>query len=288
MPRVPSPGCSCSSGSTGERTREHPAFPEQDLVNQIALRDPAGWTGPLDVIDSLGAYYTRRAFAWVLMLGVLAWLPWFEADRKTKLVCTWLVAVSLVVLLIPIRFGSVSVWRLFFERLPGFGVIRDPKRVIYLFELAVVIAGALLLARLPARSPYRRCAAALLVLLIAAVPNLAVLGSYRPIDTFARWVEAPIAFGATCRSFFVKGASATYMSRSSHMATLYAIDAMFVALNHSIPTLNGYSAWSPDGWDLQNPQAPGYERAVQRWIARHDLREVCELDLDARTMTAVR
>jgi hypothetical protein len=35
-----------------------------------------------------------------------------------------------------------------------------------------------------------------------------------------------------------------------------------------------------------DPHAPGYDLAVRRWVARHDLRGVCELDLDARTMTA--
>jgi hypothetical protein len=68
------------------------------------------------------------------------------------------------------------------------------------------------------------------------------------------------------------------------MWSLYAIDAMFISLNHSIPTLNGYSAWWPDQWALANPQEPGYSGVVEQWIARHHLRDVCELDIEARTM----
>jgi hypothetical protein len=68
------------------------------------------------------------------------------------------------------------------------------------------------------------------------------------------------------------------------MWTLYAIDSMFISLNHSIPTLNGYSAWASDEWGLANPQEPGYADAVARWIARHHLVDVCELDIEARTM----
>jgi hypothetical protein len=60
---------------------------------------------------------------------------------------------------------------------------------------------------------------------------------------------------------------------------------MFIALEHSIPTLNGYSAWRPADWSLDNPQESGYTAAVNRWIAKHDLRNVCQLDIDARTMT---
>ena len=66
--------------------------------------------------------------------------------------------------------------------------------------------------------------------------------------------------------------------------TMYDIDSMFVALNHAIPTLNGYSAWTPEGWRLGNPSDPDYESEVARWIERHDLRGVCELAIERRTM----
>jgi hypothetical protein len=68
------------------------------------------------------------------------------------------------------------------------------------------------------------------------------------------------------------------------MWSLYAIDSMFIALNHSIPTLNGYSAWWPDQWALQNPQEPGYKALVARWIERNHLSSVCEFDIESRTI----
>jgi hypothetical protein len=63
------------------------------------------------------------------------------------------------------------------------------------------------------------------------------------------------------------------------------MDAAFIALNHSLPTLNGYSAWAPIDWDLANPQEPTYPGRVARWIESHNLRDVCALDIEARTMT---
>jgi hypothetical protein len=271
--------------------RAHPAFPEQNLLDALALRDPAGWSGPWDVVRSLGAYYTLRSFTFALALGVLAWVPWFESDRNTRRYWLWILAVSIVVLLIPVRYGdasgSVSIWRLVFEWLPGFGVIRDPKRGIYLYELGLVLASALVLARVSVRSALRRCAVPLLVVLLVAAPNREVLGAWRPIATYARWVEAPVTIDASCRSFVMRAAGETYRSRSSHAWTLYAVDATFIALARSIPTLNGYSAWFPEGWDLMDPHGAGYDLAVRRWIARHGLRGVCELDIDARTMTPI-
>jgi hypothetical protein len=101
---------------------------------------------------------------------------------------------------------------------------------------------------------------------------------------FERWVETPIAMDPACESFAIAPASRDYMSRSPHVWMLYTGDAMFIALKYSIPTLNGYSAWTPQGWNLANPPEKGYDEAIASWIAQHQLRRVCMLDIDARTM----
>jgi hypothetical protein len=189
-----------------------------------------------------------------------------------------------VVLLVPIRFNDFSLWRTAFEPLPGFRVIRDPRRIIYLYELAVVLTVALFMRALPGKSALRIGLCAILLVLLATDWNRAVFRVERSISVYNRWVRSPIDIDPSCRSFFIKGASREYMSRSDHMWSLYAIDAMFVALNHALPTLNGYSAWTPQGWDLANPQEPGYAAAVARWIEQHELQSVCELDIDQRTM----
>jgi hypothetical protein len=125
----------------------------------------------------------------------------------------------------------------------------------------------------------------LTLVLIATDWNREGFRTSRQILAFDRWVGDPIQVDASCRSFFMKAASAEYTSRSDHMWTLHGIDAVFISLKHSIPTLNGYSAWFPEGWDLFNPQEVEYEDRVRAWIARHQLRGVCVLDVDARTMT---
>jgi len=68
-------------------------------------------------------------------------------------------------------------------------------------------------------------------------------------------------------------------------ATSYGVDAVFIALEHSIPTLNGYSAWNPDGWSLSDPPHPWYPAAVRAWVEANHLDGVCQLDIDARRMT---
>jgi hypothetical protein len=265
--------------------REHRAFPEDQLLTSLLVRDPSRWRSPLDFVRDLGAYDTLRSFALVFVVGTLAWIPRFRVEKRTRIYCLWFLAISFVVLLIPLRFPELSLWRVFFQWLPGFGVIRDPKRIIHLYELAVVLVVALFLARLPAKSASRISITLFLLVLLVAERNREVFLYKRPIEVYERWVAAPIAIDPACRCFYIKGASEKYMSRFAHMWSLYGIDSIFVSLNHTIPTLNGYSAWYPDGWNLLNPQEADYPDRVKRWIDAHGLTGVCEFDIEARTMT---
>ena len=234
-------------------------------------------------LDIASPYLSFRPFVFALLLAVIAWLPWFNGDRVSRRYAVWLLAGSAFVWLVPLRFGDRALWMDVVRPLPGFAAIRDPARIIYLYELAVVIAAALILRRAPGWRHGAAVAVAAAVLIVTR-PNHERFDYGREVAVFNRWVAAPIAIDPACRSFFIKGASAAYMSRSPHMAGLYGGDSTFIALAHSLPTLNGYSAWFPPGWELANPQEDTYPGRVRAWIDRHQLTHVCELDIDARTM----
>ncbi len=259
--------------------REHPAFPEEQLIGALKAIDlsRADWR-------SLAAYESLRTFKLVLVVVILAWVPWFQIEKAHRLYCLWFLFVTFIVLMIPLRFDEVSLWRTLLAPLPGFSAIRDPKRIIEVYELAVVLLAVLFLMQLPRTSRFRVFVSAVAFLLLWTEWNRNVLDFARPTSVYRRWVQAPIDVDASCKSFFIRGASDAYMSRSFHKWGLYAMDAMFISLDRSIPTLNGYSAWTPDQWGLADPHEPGYSEAVGRWIARHQLRDVCELDIEARTM----
>lgn len=263
---------------------EHRAFPEDQLLKSIRAVGALSWSRPGEAVQALRVYETMRPFVLTVALTCLAWLPWPGVEKRLRRYSLWMLAAAALVFLIPLRFGDVSVWRMLIEPIPGFGVIRDPQRIIYVYELALVIAIALLLARLPEKAARRRAATGLVVLVLAATWNRELFGHGRAIDTFQRWVAAPIAVDPACGSFYIKGASSTYMARSDHKWALYNVDAMFVAFALGLPTLNGYSAWAPDGWDLANPQEAKYAEHVTRWIDERHLTGVCELDIDTRVM----
>jgi hypothetical protein len=229
-------------------------------------------------------YWSWRPFVFAGAVATLTWMPWWTIGRRPRLYAIWLVAGSLFVWLVPLRFGDYALWMAVVRPLPGFSAIRDPARIIYLYELGVVLAAAAILGRVPARA-YRATIAAIAVALVLATPNRERFDYGRPIATYDRWVGAPIDIDPECRSFFISGASDRYMSRSpSNLPALYGTDATFIALRYSLPTLNGYSAWFPNTWELANPQEPTYPERVRSWITRNGLRSVCALDIDRRTM----
>jgi hypothetical protein len=265
--------------------REHPTFETEQLLRSLNRLDPSRWHGLMDMWRAVRTFPSERSFTFVLVAGALAWLPGFRVDRRSRLYFgLWFLVVSLIVFVIPLRTSHFSFWRLFIAPLPGFATIRDPKRVIFAYELAVALITGALLARLPRASWYRRGLVAFVFVLLVADWNATTFRFDRSNAVYDRWVAAPIDINASCRSFFIKSASPEYMSRSGHMWSLYGIDSMFISLRHSIPTLNGYTAWGAPGWDMSDPPNVEYQEGVTQWIDTHHLRDVCELDIDKRTM----
>ena len=243
----------------------------------------AATLGPWQLIE---VYRSHRPFEAVLLVSALAWLPVFAVDRRTRLYIAWCAFISLIVLVSPLRIGELSLWTVFLKHIPVVSVVRDPKRLIEMFELAVVLLLGLFVVRLRARSILRMSVMGILCALMFLNWNREHFDFFRADRLFDQWVEPPIAVDRSCRSFFIKGASETYMTaRSDHMWSLYGVDSWFIAMRYGIPTLNGYSAWTPETWQLANPQEAGYLQAVQRWIDQNHLTAVCVLDIDARTMT---
>jgi hypothetical protein len=264
---------------------EHASFPADHLTKALAARDPASWRTPMDVWRNLQAYDTPRTFYLALALAVAGWIPGSRVSRPMRLFTVWFLGVSGIALLVPFSFNGFSLWQSVIAPLPGLAAIRDPKRIIYLYELAAVGVAAWFLARLPARSLIRWSIVGLLALLLVTNRHNNMFRYRRSMAAFDRWVAAPIAIDPGCRSFFMRGASADYMGRTNDMWGLYNIDAMFIASTTSIPTLNGYSAFEPRYWGLARPQESTYLAAVDDWVALHNLHGVCALDIDARTMT---
>jgi hypothetical protein len=255
--------------------RTHREFPLEGITSRLR---------PFDG-DFRGGYESLRSFVLLGVLAIAAWIPRAGVSRAVRFAATGALLVSFIVLAIPFRFGDVSVWTVMRHLLPGFSSISDPTRIIYIYELAAALWIGWFISRLPRGSVFRVSATVLILLLLVIHPNIVALDFLRPRETYARWVEAPIVKDPSCRAFVIKAASAAYGERPNNAWTTYPMDAMWVALRHSIPTLNGYSAWAPPGYSIGNPHDPDYHAAVDRWIAHRSLTGVCVFDVEKRTMT---
>jgi hypothetical protein len=263
---------------------QHHSFPAQELQQHLTLVRFTGLRQLLTSPGSLVAFDAGRSLTIVFVLALAAWVPPWRAAPAVRALSLWFVVVTLVVMAIPIRVGDFAPWQYPFDWIPGFSAIRDPRRIQYPFELAAALASGLSIAQLPGSSATRRVLTFFVLAVLLVKWNPERFDYERPRDVFDRWVEAPIRIDATCDSFFVKPASASYASRSPNVWALYSNDAAFIATAHAIPTLNGYSAWTPPDWHLFNPQDADYMPGVQRWISLNQLDHVCALDIEQRTM----
>ena len=268
--------------------REFPGFPRDAFTEFLVRRDSPAWRAPLAFLRSDGGFETLRPFLLVLAFSVLAWMPRIGLDWRTRLHVLWFLLLSGIVFLVPFRFGEFSIWGTVFNRLPGFHAIRDPLRIAYQYELAVTIAAGLLLSRMARGSAVRITGVSILLALVVVEPNRLVFDFERPNHEFDRWVAAPVRVDPSCRSFFVASAPPEYTARSREPGMLYSIDSMFISLRYSIPTLHGYSAWTPTAWRVGGPQDPGFAQGLADWVALHGLQDVCELDLERRTIGPAR
>jgi hypothetical protein len=264
--------------------RANRGFPEDQLNDRLFSVRTTDWHSATDVLYGLIAYETPRPL-WLVLLAVLVLLGWRRGvGPSERRLAIWLVLTSIVVFAIPVVWRDFSLWKAVFVWIPGARAIRDPARIVLLYELAIALVIAVLVGRLPPRSVPRVLITSAVFLLLLTHWNHTAFDFGRPISDFERWVSAPIAVDRSCQSFFVKVASQAYMSRSGHMGTLYGVDAMFIAMVRGVPTLNGYAAVAPGDWHLANPHEDTYLQNVSDLIGLRGLSNVCVLDIDARTM----
>jgi hypothetical protein len=263
---------------------EHPTFPREQLIDSLQAVAPSTWRTPMDALRALIPYPSARPFQLITIATLLAWLPWLRVPRGIRATLTWLAATAVIVMVLPLRFPHFSLWLAVLAPLPGISAVRDPLRLIPFYELALTVGLAAALSRAAAQVWFQRLVVLTAALLMGTAWNRSQFDYERPRADYAQWVEPPIQVDPACRSFFLQRGSAAYDARSGHIWSLYGIDAMFVSLTYRVPTLNGYSAWWPNGWELADPTSPEYERKVQEWIAARQISGVCVLDLGARTM----
>ncbi|MTJ82188.1 MAG: hypothetical protein F8N37_14440 [Telmatospirillum sp.] len=180
-----------------------------------------------------------------------------------------------------VRFGDRAAWRLIYELVPGGGAIRSVFRYNILLMLPVAAVAAYGVDRLLARA--RGTGALLLIGLMALLLAGEQISTHRDIlskrEERALLAHVPSP-PSSCRTMVVTADRDDY---NGWWAPLQ-LNAMLAAQRFHMPTLNGYSGWTPEGWALHFPTHPDYRKAVAAWATgRGVMAGLCAYHVDTAT-----
>jgi hypothetical protein len=211
------------------------------------------------------------------LAGVVLAADWRRNGRTALGVAGVAASVTaMVVVVLPVQFGFGGAWSWLHRFVPGGAAIRVYARI----EVVNVLIAALAVACALQCQQVRRTASWVLtvaLLGVIAVEQLNLTDNFRELD---RDVESALLDGVPdpprgCAAFSVVPPPGRNPDHAS-------IDAMLISQRIGLPTVNGYSGWIPQGWNLQ-PGTASYASELRAWLDRNGLAEVsCTYDLDAR------
>ena len=236
---------------------------------------------------------TLQVLTWVS--GILALQPHFwPADdfgriRRALVISSAVVCLLFYVLTVATTHHA-SLFRLLYAMVPGASAIRVGYRGMVVANLFAVTATALTFDRIiqallrepRAMVQWAGLATATAVLALTAIEQVNLVRRANLSRIFERQHLAAVSQAPpACRTFYV----APQTGRTPYEVQ---IDAMMVALTRNLSTINGYSGFSPPGWDFYDTNAPGYRQRAILWAVKRGIgRGLCELDVEKGTWTLV-
>lgn len=242
--------------------------------------------------------YAPTPALWMAALGggiLCAWWLWSgrTANPVAARAAVVLAITAVIMALVPLHTQHLTMWAVI-HHLPGAKAMRAIDRAQIVTGLLAFLAAAAAATELFERVAWsevrryrsHRTSRRWLFYPAMTVLGLIVVEQLNTSDTslVSRRVQNALlasvrAAPPGCRTFFVID------SQDSHRRFFeYQIDAMLVSQKLSLPTINGYTAYNPTGWDLEHPGEPGYLDAVDTWTtSRRISTGLCQLDLAAMT-----
>ncbi len=179
------------------------------------------------------------------------------------------------------------VWTLLWKYVPGAAAIRVPQRINLVLNIGVLIVCMFgfetLRKKLIGRGALAYLVPALLVAGLA-VEQLNFMKTHLISRTaeaqkFARVPPPP----KECSAFYISNWSS---QRRQMLST--QTDAMLLAQQYGIPTLDGYSSWFPEGWSLITAARGRVDEEASEWARLKGLSKgVCALDMNRNVWSPV-
>jgi len=186
--------------------------------------------------------------------------------------------------LMSVQIGGYTPWWLVFRFVPGALAIRVPVRINLVINFLVIVVAMFGLGYLKKRAAAssawgsRSAGAVVAVLAIALVAeqlnavSTSRLSRTAETELFEHIERVP----SRCHYFYVLRPDP---QEDLYQAVITQTQAMLVAIEQHLPTINGYSGNFPPGWNLFLPNGE-YPKHVAEWISAKGMAEgVCSLDL---------
>jgi hypothetical protein len=187
-----------------------------------------------------------------------------------------------LVFVVTVQINHESLFHLFYGVLPGANAIRVGYRAMIVANLFAVTAISLACQQAfrtlrESRTNWSLVGSGVLIVLLSLTVveqvNLAQATLLSRKDEREHLSVVGVA-PRQCRAFY----AASHEDVSEDLQA----DAMMVAQAQNLPTLNGYSGFTPPGWDLGKTDTADYEQRVLRWALHRDIAEgLCRLDIDS-------
>lgn len=223
----------------------------------------------------------------VLILAAVVLGVW--AARRLRSQTAWghvglaSVIVGLLFWVAPLKVGAVFPWADSFYRLPGGEAVRAIGRIELASGAMLVFGGVILLnlwwkQRRDSLSAAWIAAVGVLVGVALIEQVQGIIVQDLPVALVEQIASVPPP-PAACQSFVV-----TAKRRVDDAPYVPQTEAALISQRVGIPTWNGYSGFTPGGWDLFDVGDPAYRRHVNAWGVSHGVLEHgCGLDLATGT-----
>jgi hypothetical protein len=234
-----------------------------------------GWLEQPALLSRLGPYPGVPIGAgWMTSLCAVVGL-W--QGRRRPWVRVVLVA-STALLLLTLRLGPLTPWRVVWELVPGASAARAVFRVALVLLLPMALGVALFLQGRKRRWVAALCAAAIVVEQGTSPPAYDV----QEAALRASWLAARVP--GECSSFFFVPVKPP--EEAAYPALFYHVDAMAAQLVRGVPTVNGYSGQLPDDYPLyeivvrQPEHHADVRQRLAQWATRKGLApsEICVVE----------
>lgn len=213
---------------------------------------------------------------------ICVWAVWRKRvlsqpeDRSLRIAVLATFCCVAFMMLVMVKVGEFSFFWFVWHLVPGASALRAGGRAQIVINGFVVAVVAIVLTRLLREMPSRRLRLVVWALVLVCVfEQVNVVSNHnlsRAEEMAAlRRVPAPLP---DCESFYV---SPHAVERG---ATIQQINAMLIGQLVRVPTLNGYSGWSPPRWSLYDTNTASYRKNAWLWASSHGLRNgLCEYDV---------